>query len=390
MVAPLIIYAGVVAVTAAMQYYNSEKSRGATAKRLKEIEAMFDAIVPPDLDIKVWDNPALVATVPPSSFRLDQITPEQYESVGQYIPQVAEFVKENKPEMVQASSTAKEGRQAQLDALRKYKDVAAGGFDPELQQSLNESSARSGREAQSRSASILQDANRRGMAGSGIALGAQLRAGSDSMAQNSLDSMRAAAEGYRNKLNSLDRSASLGGDIRSSEMSEEARNVGIINDFNQRTNRNYQEWNNNRANFANTAQQKNLDVKQRIADANVANRNKSTVDERDYYNNVQSQMYQQNRNTRSDRMDVEDRKNRLKQQMYDNLLAKSSLKAGVGYKATDYLQANTRDKNQAIQGLGESVAVGASAYGQDKKPVKPQYQDADYDEDKDTDLWRTA
>ncbi|MCJ7824524.1 MAG: hypothetical protein MUP44_06460, partial [Anaerolineales bacterium] len=55
---------GVAAATALTQLYISEKARGANEQRLKSIEKMFDGIVPPEYDIKVWDDPKLVEAIP--------------------------------------------------------------------------------------------------------------------------------------------------------------------------------------------------------------------------------------------------------------------------------------------------------------------------------------
>ena len=389
MVAPLVIAAGAQAVSGIMQYYASEKARGATAKRLKEIERMFDAIVPPDYDLKIWDDPKFAATVPEPAFNFDAITPEQYQQAG-----MLQFVQEATPTLVQATSQAKDGREAQLDALRRYREIAGGEFDPQLQQMLNDASAKARRDAQSSSANILQDANRRGSAGSGLAIQAQQQASADAMDQSSRDSMMAAAEGYRNRLNATASSAQLGGDIHASEMGTQARNAGIINDFNSRT-----------ATRKQGVNQYNQGVAQSVSDANVANRNKFKVDNVNRYNDLQGQQFDARRANRSDRMDVEERKNKLKQTMYQNLMDKARGKAGIMSTGIDYMRQDTSDRNQMIQGVGNAVAGGAMYYGkyggEDDKDVMPEYQNRpmdDYDEGTtpgnyrraNSDRWRTA
>ena len=348
----LAVIVGAQAVSGIMQYYQSEKARKATSKRLKEIEALFDAIVPPDLNLKIWDNPAMVAEIPAPEFNLKAINESAYKSIGQYIPAVAQFVQETSPELVKATATAKEGRQAELDALRRYKEIAAGGFDPELEQQLATSSRKARIDAQARNDSVVQDANRRGQAGSGVALASQLQSSSDAMQRQALESQGAAVAAYRNRLGAMDRSAALGGDIRSSEMGEESRNVGIINDFNERTSRRRQEWQNQRTGDINQSRRYNLENDQDIANKNVGRRD--TLLQQDF----------QNKRAQQDRQwEVEDRKNRLKQQMYENIMGKARGKAGIAQTGIDYMRQDTQDRNQVIRGVGDTISTGALYYG---------------------------
>lgn len=358
--------AGAQVVSGIMQYYQAEKARKASSKRLKEIEAMFDRIVPPGYDLKVWDDPKLVATIPEPEFNLDKITPELYESVGQYVPQVADYVAEARPELVKASDEAKKGRDAQMEALERYRDIARGGLDPVLAQKLSEASRRAQMEAQSRQASILQDANRRGQAGSLMTMAAQMQGGSDAMERAALESQLAAAESYRNQLRALDQSAALGGQIRQSEMAEAARNADIINSFNQRTSQRYQQYAQMRADMANQANLRNLDERQRIADANVQLKNAAQQEWVNRQNALKQQQYMNARQTRQDRIDVEKYKNSLLQQMYQNEMDRARGKAGIAGQQIDYLRQDAQDRNQMIQGLGNTVGNVAMTWGQNE------------------------
>lgn len=368
----LLVAAGAQIVSGMMQNYQSEKARGATKQRLKEIEAMFDAIVPPELDIKVFDDPALAKDIPGPALNVEAITPEMYEQVGQYVPALADFVRETNPQLVQATEAGREGREAQLQALQRYKDIASGEFDPQLQQRLSEASQRANIDAQSRSASILQDAQRRGQLGSGMMMANQQRAASDAMQRSALESQMAAAEAYRNQLGALDRSAALGGDIRQSEMSEEARNVGIINDFNERTSRNYQDYLQMRADTTNKAKIMEIERARQVADANVASKNQAARQNRQMYNEGQQTQYDVARNQRSDNLEMIDRKNRLKQQMYGNLMEKARNKAGIAQEGIDYLRSDANDANERTKGLADSISSGGMYYG--KYGQKPQQQ----------------
>lgn len=351
----------VAAVSSLMQYYQSEKARGATAKRLKEIEKMFNDIVPPEFDLSVYDDPELAKEIPPPALNMEKITPELYQSVGQYVPEVAEFVQEANPKLVEATAAAKVGRQAQMDALERYKKIASGEFDPEFAAKMVESSDRARRDANSVQDSILQDAQQRGQFGSGVMLASQMGKSADAMRRQAIESRMAAAEAYRNQLSAMDKSADLGGSIRRSEMDEEAKNVGIINDFNERTSKNYQDYLSNRANMANSAKLKNLSEAQRIADLNTGLENKAKIDQVERYNAGQKTLFDAAQKERSNRLELEDKKTNLKQQMYENLMAKARGKAGIAQDGINYLQKSTQDKNQAIQGVSDAAIAAMVA-----------------------------
>lgn len=363
-----------------MQYYNAEKARKASRQRLGEIESMFNAIVPPDLNVKIWDDPALVATIPEPAFNLEAVTPEMFERVGQYVPQAAEVIAERRPELVEASQEAQRGREAQMEALESFRQIARSEFDPELQQRLQAASRKSRADAQSRQASVLQDAARRGQAGSLATMAAQMSAGEDAMQRQAIESQMAAAESYRNKLAALQRSSDIGGQVRQSEMSEAARNADIINDFNQRTSTRYQQAAQQRADLANQAQMYNLREGQRVADANVQARNQAKYEGVERGNRLRQQQYQNSRQTRQDRLDIEQMKAKLKQQMYDNEMSKAAAKAGVGYQRVANDVARAEGQNAAIGGLGQTgVGIATTYYKYHPERDEPDTGPAGYD-----------
>lgn len=367
MVAPVVIAAGIAAgaaiVGGVMQWYQAEKARGATNDRLHEIEAMFNSIVPPQYDLAVWDNPALAGHIPEPAFDFHAITPEQYKQVQTFNPELADFIAEKAPELPKVTAAATEGRAAQLSALGRYRQIAAGEADPELQQMLQEASAKANRDAQSRQASVMQDAARRGQLGSAQAIAGQLQAGGDAMARQAQQSQQAAAEGYRNRLRALDQSAALGGDIRSSEMGEQAKNAQIINDANQRAVQRYQAWLQGNADTRNAATQGNIATAQRISDANVANRNKYNVENQDRLNALQEKLYGYRSKEREAAVEREKYKNQLRQQTFGNAMDVARGKSGIAQTGIDYLRQDARDRNQAVQGVTDAVGAGAMMYG---------------------------
>lgn len=392
MVAPLVIAAGVAAASALMQYHQAEKARKASKGRLKEIEEMFKNIVPPDLNISIDDDPVVLQGVPEAAFNLEKITPEQYESVGQYVPEVANFVQETNPQLVEASAEAAKGRTAQMEALERYKEIARSDFDPAFQQQLAAASRKSRTDAQSRSASILQDANRRGQGGSLATMAMQQAESSDAMQRQALESQMAAAESYRNKLSALDRSADLGGNIRASEMGEASRNADIINSFNQRTAVRKQGWADQGAGIRNQGQLHNLGEKQRLSDMNTKGANDAQA-EWLARNNAMAQQQFQNRVGERDAGNANDWRNKglkndgirhgnaVAQNTYDNTMAKAASQAGVGYQRSNLEMQSAADRNQAIQGVGNASTSLASSYYSGQRADQKEQRDREWEEE---------
>ena len=368
----------VAAVSAVMQAYQAEKARGASAAELDRIEKLFDSIVPPNFDVRVYDDPKLAADIPPAALNTERIDPELFKSVGQFIPEVAQFVEETSPELVQASGAAKQGRQAQLDALERYKQIASGEFDPQLAQKLSSASQIARRDAQGQRDAIQQDSQRKGRLGSGIDIASQLSASGDAMTRESQAGQLAAAESYRNQLSALSNSANLGGNIRNSEMNEEARNVGIINDFNERTSRNYQQYLTSRSDASNQAQRYNLGRDQSIADANTKANNAANIDQRNMYNDAAVKRQQSARDNQNRRIDIQQQKDKLKQQMYDNLLEKARGKSGLASARVDNINQSAADRNRAVAGVSNAAQAGILYNDKHDKPDKYSYNDDDY------------
>jgi len=394
--------AAVAVASGVMQYYNAAKARKATKERLHEIEQMFSAIVPPDLGIKVWDDPKFLATVPEPAFNMQAITPKMYESVGQYIPQAAAVIAEKRPDLVRASDEANKGRQSQMDALEQYRRIARSDFDPELAQRMAESSRKARSDAQSRQASILQDAARRGQASSLGTMAMQSAGASDAMERQAIEGQMAAAESYRNRLAAMQRGAELGGQVRQSEMSEAGRNTDIINDFNQRTSARYQQAAQQRADLANKGQLYNLGEGQRIADANVDAVNKSRYEHVGRANDLRQMAYGNARQTRNDRIQGQKDRMNVIQRDYENRMSNAATRANVSYHRIGEDQQNTRDTNAAIQGGADSAMAGAQyydRYGGGNEP-EPNDRRQDYNDvggrnpgnyrRLDDDYWRTS
>jgi hypothetical protein len=304
----------IAAGTALAQWYNSEKSRAASKEDRKRIE---------DLIRKFQSEDAGQAS----------ISPEEYKLLGTYTPEIANYVKEKAPEVIKTTNAMREGQSAQLDALRRLRDISRQDKDPALMAQLDLAAQRAQSEAQSRQQSVLQDAQRRGQGGSLGNLVSQMQGGEAAMTRNAEQGRLAAIEAYRNKLSAMRDSATLGGQIRGQDIDLQGRNANIINSFNQRAATGANQYLQGAADTRNRGQMFNLEAAQGISDKNVGARN---------------QFAQFNRNA--------DNNNRMN---YLNALT------GNMNKALGERQQYGQDMNQVIQGVGNAGMAGYM-YGQNQ------------------------
>lgn len=369
--------AGVSALGAVAQFYQSEKARQASQKRLDEISEMFNAIKPPDYNVQVTDPPEYITqTVPDAKVDYSKLTPKQFELVGKYVPEMVPFIAEKNPEIVTKTEAAKMGRDAQMEALRELKRRGASNeIDPELQAKFDQAAEQSQRQAQSRSESILQDANRRGQMGSGLMFASQLQASSDAMQRAAESDRDAAVAAYRAKLDALRGASDIGSQVSGQEFQEGSRNADIINSFNQRTSRAQQEYLNQQAASRNDAQRMNLDAAQRIANQNTSLSNEYDKYNRNAYNDAQTDIYNRALAERSfqnammdkvynNKLTQQDRQNKLKSQQYSDQMAKAERSAGMASDLNKFDYQAAQDRNQAIQGGVNAAVAGIEAYGQ--------------------------
>ena len=171
----------IAAISALAQAYNSEKARGANRQRLHELQNAFNAIVPPNFDLSIDTPPAQIKeALQGANLDFSRITPETYKTIGTYSPESAKFVAEAQPQLVQGTAAQKEGRGAQIEALRNMQSIAKGD-SPELKIRMQQAADQAQAQAQSRSQSTMQDAQRHGQGGSGLSFASMLQGSSDAM-----------------------------------------------------------------------------------------------------------------------------------------------------------------------------------------------------------------
>lgn len=357
---PVILIA---AATAAAQKYQADKARGENAARLKKMEQEFKALVPPDYAGSIDDLPAnIIKKIPQPSYDMSDLTPEQYKLVGQYKPEVAPLIAEQRPDLVKDTAAGQEGKQAQIDALRRLAGISQQENDPRLAQAMSQASRRAQTDAQSRRRSIEESFARRGQLNSGLSMAAQLSGGAQDMEREAMAGQNAAAEAYRNRLEALRGSAQLGGQIRGQDLELETKNTGIMNDFNQRTSQARQQWESQRAGLANQAQLRNLDAQQGIANQNVGLRNQSAQQNRTRRDDLTTKNYQNQVADRAYGDNRLDAYNRLQQNKYGDQLGKIQGAHGYDKMGMDMNNEKAQANNQTIQGVGNAAAAGYGSY----------------------------
>lgn len=345
------IAAGVVVAGALAQAYTANKQMGADQDRLNEIKDMFDAVKPPEIQDSLEDWAAKNKDILPQFNNIptfEYLSPEQYKVIEKYNPQYAEYIKQVDPQTVKRSEVGEEGLSAQRQALRKLMMTGQLDQDPELMQRFAEADRNAQIAAQSRQQSLMQDFARRGQAGSGVQLAAQLGAGSETMDRAAEASQKAAAEAYRNRLSQLMQGAQLGGQMEQRDLSLAEKNADIINRFNEMTSKRYQDWLLGRADLANQAQKYNIEQVQDVANKNVNLANIQKEKQAD----ISKWAYEQDKANKqqafSNAMAGMQTENQAKQMQYQNALEKAKALSGVpsvnkwGYyspivqKATDF------------------------------------------------------
>lgn len=386
------------AVSAAVQLYNSEKTRGANKARLKEIEELYNSLVPPDYDLTIIDPPDAHAQKLQSpefsgpeaapKWDMSKLEPEKLKLVEKYIPTIAPRIYEEYPVLLEKSQDMKQGESAQKEALKRFMEIAEGGYDPELQQRLMSSRQQSQADAQSRSESMMQDFERRGLGGSGLELAANIGSNAQAMNRNASLGLQAESEAYRNQLNALAQGAQLGGQLYSQDMNMQGRNADVINAFNQRMSKRHQDWESMRAEMLNRADLTNMQEAQRIADYNTKSSNDASIRDRqradtlmryntDFnsrerdrqdqlskwnYNNAGAERaYQDQKDLAARRWEQGnvDRRNALIDREYQNRVNQVAGRAGQSQRMSELETRAAQDRNQAVQGLSNLGAAYA-------------------------------
>lgn len=204
---------------------------------------------------------------------------QKYQQTGQLDPQILQALQQtsNAWNGVTLNQTSEA---AQLQALAQLQNIVqSGGLDAEakaqIQQAINQTESTN----QGNQAAILQSAERRGVAGSGTALQAQLLAGQNAAQNLSSDAMSAQSEGEQRALQALSQLGSQAGTLTGQQLQLDSARAQAQNAINQFNVQNAQQVAATNVAALNDAQKYNLGVSQ-----NIANMNTNVTNQQALYN----------------------------------------------------------------------------------------------------------
>lgn len=272
-----------------------------------------------------------------------QIQLQELVSQGQLTPEQAEAMLVERSAM-EDISTDPRLKNAQMDALGGLQEIVDGeGYSAQDRARIEQMKGELATQERGQRESILQDAQQRGVGGSGMELLAQLQNQQASAGRASQQGFDIEAQAQQRALEALMQQGQLGGQIRGQDFGEQS-DVAQAQDAIAKFNANNQqqvEMANTSAN--NVAQASNLAEKQRIADTNVGQANTQ-------------QQYNKN----------------LLQQDFDNNLAKAGgISAANANQAAALQQAGAANK----QLIGGGITAAAMAFSDER--VKEDVQDFD-------------
>lgn len=341
MVWALAIPAAIAIGTAAAQWLNSRNGQKASAAERQRIQELYDRVQDPNFD-------------------MSEITPDDYQVVGTYLPQAAEFVDEARPDLIDQTADMQTGRAAEKEALERMLMQSRDGTDPLTEIARAKASRAASADASSARATLDQGMARRGIApGSMMGYAAALQGGQDAAMRSALAGEQAVASAAGRRDDSLRSAADLGGRIRSADEELEARNASIINGFNQRLASRRQDYLNNRANTYNEGQKYNLGVRQDVSNKNVTNANNFRVAERD-------------------------RRDKIAQGQFDNAMGRADGQAGLARDRISAIGQNVAQGNQSMQSLGDIGMKTYSKYSDDSA----RDEDREYKKNRDRSMYR--
>lgn len=321
---PITAVAAISAASTLAKAYMDARARKDEKARLDEIKRAFDEIAPPDLEITDADilekleKYKQVGDIELPENIWENVTPGSLNVLEEFTPEIANLAKEKNPQLVERSAIGQEGLDAQRKALRRLMGISETSQDPALMQQLAQAGKQAQIQAQSREQSALQDYARRGILGSGLQMASDIGSQANAMERSAMQSQDAAAEAYRNRLNALMQGAKLGGQMEATDLNLQGKNTNIINEFNRRTSRAYNDWLRYKADQLNRAQLENLSAKERELGY------KTAADQQAYQNKVGAAKYD---NTVMQNAYNEAIKNRMVP--YDIAMDKVKAKAGL-------------------------------------------------------------
>lgn len=253
--------------------------------------------------------------------------------MGQYTPeqiQVMQEMTQSAMENVKADPNAVE---KQNEALNQINEIAQGGFTEGDMAAMRQSERGVNQANEARQKAILNAMASRGVLGSGMELAARLQSNQQAADQSSQQTDRILQEAQARSLAALGQQGSLAGQMRQQSVNEQtdvARARDAINQF-------------------------NIQNRQRVAEANVANRNQAQM-----YNLQQKQALEDQRAALANQQQMHNKS--LYQTQFANRMGKEG-QVQQANMAVANAQANMANARAAgIQGMTQAIGGGLMGY----------------------------
>lgn len=260
-------------------------------------------------------------------FDMSSLTPAELQLVGQYFPEESAAIIEQK--QAQQVADTPEMRQAQLEALAGWGQVAQEGLPLVDRLRAEELYRGMGNEAQANDQAILEDLAARGRLSGGMALQGRLQGSQAAMENARASGSDLAMQAQQARLQGLAQYGNMAGAIRSQDIGLRTTNADAVNRFNEWVSQLKTQVGMQNAQARQAARDRNVSERQRIADYNATN----AQDVQQF--NLENQ-------------------NRLRQLTFEDQLAKAQGLSGayMGYgRAKD---AETAGRQSQILGLGRA------------------------------------
>lgn len=269
----------------------------------------------------------------PENVDFSQFKPQDFKVAAQYNPQVAKFVQERAPQLIENNSAeAQQGLAAQRQVLQQMQDRAKSGTDPLTEIARQRALTDASQFASSNQASIQDQMARRGVGmDSGMALAAKLAAGGDAANRMAQAGQQAAMDKYNAMGQAQSQAANLGGQMYNTQMDLATKNAGLINAYNERMANNQNAYGQYASGVQNQGQQYNVGNTNQAATANTQQANTTGW-------NKLAQQQQQG------------------QQAFGNQVQKTGLQTGNINQATQNAQTAAQGTNNMYQGFGDAAS----------------------------------
>jgi hypothetical protein len=306
--------------TGVAQYLNSSQAAASNKRETEALKKLVDDIQDPE-------------------FNVEDIPPAQLKVLQQFSPVIAQFVPQKSPELVKALSLgATRGRAASLNALESLESVARSGSDPLLDLQNAQAAQAAAAASGSAIASINQNMAQRGAGpGSGLGYAAALQQASSAQDALGQQGLQNNANAYQRRMAALQGSADLGSRMRQEDVSLEASNAQVLNDYNARMAAIGNEYNRYTAGEEKDARLFNLGQAQQVSDRNILGAQQQLIANRDYGNEI-------------------------RQKQFQNKLGKLTPQFGISKSTTEQNTELAGVQNRGLQALGDGINTGIAGY----------------------------